>query len=124
MKRGRLPSRPLLKSSKTATSKDRAISERHRSEVVALAINNAFDTLGPDMKEVLLFHLARVHQYVPSQQDSLVALSRSLEKIFSAGGARILIERIYLEMDRLAGAAAETQYSATSQHFSKEKPSI
>ena len=73
-----------------------------------MAINNAFDTLGPDMKEVLLFHLAKDHEYVLEQKDSLSALSKALEKIFNAEGARMLMERVYVEMDKLAGAPGES----------------
>ena len=70
-----------------------------------MAINNAFDTLGPDMKQVLLFHLAKDHEYVPGQKDPLVALSRALEKIFNAGGARMLMEQVYVEMDKLGASS-------------------
>jgi hypothetical protein len=96
-----------LKSSKKTVSEHRAISERQRSKQIVMAINNAFDTLGPDMKQVLLFHLARDHEYVLGQKDPIVALSRALEKIFNEGGARMLMEQVYVEMDRLGASSHE-----------------
>jgi hypothetical protein len=66
------------------------------------AIDAAFDSLGPEMKRVLTYHLDNVQGFKIGEDYSLLHLSKGLTMIFGQAAAEMLLERVLLEIDRMA----------------------
>jgi hypothetical protein len=72
------------------------------SSETAKAIYASFDSLGPEMKQVLTYHLDNIQGFKIGEDYSLFNLSKALTKIFGTAVAEMLLQRVYLEIDRLA----------------------
>ena len=68
----------------------------------AVAIENALDALGHESKRALTFHLENFHGFVVGRDSSIVHLSKALSQIIGPWAAELLIERIFVELDKVA----------------------
>jgi len=79
-----------------------------RDEVLADAVLKGFDVLGGDQKKVLLFHLENATGLsLDSEGNHSIRVSdlqQGLASIFGPKGAQFLLERVFLEMERMAEA--------------------
>ena len=68
----------------------------------AVAIDRSLDALGYEMKRVLAFHLEEFHGFAVGKDTSIIHLSKALSQMIGPWAAELLIERVFVELDKVA----------------------
>jgi hypothetical protein len=78
--------------------------EKLSHDVTTQAIERVFDMLGQDIKQVMIYHLEVFHGFVLGEHYSLVHLGKALSRIIGSPAAEMLLERVYVEIDKIIEA--------------------